>query len=153
MTTVAHFSEITPRIIEVLRRYNGAHVCSAWLTSEPIVSQLEEMLEVEIIVGDAERFVHGSHMYREQWTQRLLRSFEDRLYIYTSPVRMMHHKFIVLFRNEQPHAVITGSFNLTTSATRNFENIIISTDVALAQAYEAEFVRVRSESRSLISYY
>lgn len=53
----------------------------------------------------------------------------------------MHHKVIIIDERE----VIFGSYNFSANADRdNDENLLIVADPALAQAYEAEFQRVRA---------
>lgn len=53
---------------------------------------------------------------------------------------LMHHKVIII----DSKTVILGSFNFTASADKdNDENVLIIDDAGLAQAFEAEFGRVR----------
>ncbi len=53
---------------------------------------------------------------------------------------VMHHKVFIIDGRE----VIFGSFNFSENAdTSNDENLLIVDDPALAQAFEAEFQRVR----------
>ena len=53
---------------------------------------------------------------------------------------LMHHKVIIIDGN----TVIFGSFNFSNNADKdNDENLLIVDDAGLAQAFEAEFQRVR----------
>ncbi len=54
----------------------------------------------------------------------------------------MHHKFAVFDHRR----LVSGSFNWTRSATRaNYENLIITEDPALVQAFQTEFERLWDE--------
>ena len=74
-----------------------------------------------------------------------------------------HHKFLVgcytrrdtatttweLGERFQPHAVWTGSFNLTANAERSFENVVVIEDEAIAQAYYNEWNQLAALSEPL----
>lgn len=49
----------------------------------------------------------------------------------------------------QPHAVWTGSFNLTANAERSFENVVVIEDEAIAQAYYNEWNQLAALSEPL----
>jgi phosphatidylserine/phosphatidylglycerophosphate/cardiolipin synthase-like enzyme len=58
---------------------------------------------------------------------------------------VMHHKVIII----DGHTVIFGSFNFSDNAdTDNDENLLIVDDPTLAQAFEAEFQRVREMAQN-----
>lgn len=75
----------------------------------------------------------------------------------------MHHKFIVFCRTiehisytksgmrsiAQPYAVWTGSFNVTSNATRSFENAVIIRDEVIADAYMKEWAQLMAFSEPL----
>ena len=50
----------------------------------------------------------------------------------------MHHKFLV-FGNQEPESVWTGSFNLSATAEDSFENAVVIDDPTCAAAYFQEF--------------
>ena len=77
-----------------------------------------------------------------------------------------HHKFLVgcTYRPDrkvpeplgtsypqyfQPHAVWTGSFNLTANAERSFENVVVIEDETIAQAYYNEWNQLAALSEPL----
>ena len=71
-----------------------------------------------------------------------------------------HHKFLVgcstirdtkTTRQQcfQPHAVWTGSFNLTANAERSFENVVVIEDETIAQAYYNEWNQLAALSEPL----
>ena len=57
---------------------------------------------------------------------------------------LMHHKFLVGVRDEQPEWVVTGSFNITKSAMNNFENMMLIKDEKLATCYFEEYQRLNA---------
>ncbi|AYG64327.1 hypothetical protein [Rhizobium jaguaris] len=75
----------------------------------------------------------------------------------------MHHKFLVFCRPEQkaedqydtprwvahPYAVWTGSFNVTSNATRSFENALLLHDETIAAAYMKEWAQLMAFSEPL----
>lgn len=75
----------------------------------------------------------------------------------------MHHKFLVFCRREHkaedqydiprwvahPYAVWTGSFNVTSNATRSFENALLLRDEAIAEAYMKEWAQLMAFSEPL----
>lgn len=75
----------------------------------------------------------------------------------------MHHKFLVFCRPEKkaeneyrksrwvahPYAVWTGSFNVTSNATRSFENALVLHDESIAAAYMREWAQMMAFSEPL----
>jgi hypothetical protein len=75
----------------------------------------------------------------------------------------MHHKFLVFCRPEKkaedqygtprwvahPYAVWTGSFNVTSNATRSFENALLLRDELIAAAYMKEWAQLMAFSEPL----
>ena len=63
---------------------------------------------------------------------------------------LMHHKFLVGLNAEgKPIWVTNGSFNFTTSATSNLENLMVMEDEDVAECYFQEFKRVHALSSPL----
>lgn len=63
---------------------------------------------------------------------------------------LMHHKFLVGLDNAgKPIWVTNGSFNFTTSATSNLENLMVMEDEDVAECYFQEFKRVHALSSPL----
>ena len=63
---------------------------------------------------------------------------------------LMHHKFLVGLNAEgKPIWVTNGSFNFTTSATSNLENLMVMEDEDVAECYFQEFRRVHALSTPL----
>lgn len=75
----------------------------------------------------------------------------------------MHHKFLVFCqavehqdypgskkrRLARPYAVWTGSFNITSNATRSFENAVVIRDEVIADAYMKEWAQLMAFSEPL----
>ena len=63
---------------------------------------------------------------------------------------LMHHKFLVGLNSQgNPIWVTNGSFNFTTSATSNLENLMVMEDEDVADCYFQEFRRVHALSSPL----
>jgi len=62
---------------------------------------------------------------------------------------LMHNKFLVLMRDREPYAVLTGSYNYTAHSDLNMENILRVNDASVAQAYYNEAMEIYSVSRAL----
>jgi hypothetical protein len=63
---------------------------------------------------------------------------------------LMHHKFLVGLNAEgKPIWVTNGSFNFTTSAVSNLENLMVMEDEDVAECYFQEFKRVHALSSPL----
>jgi len=115
--------------------------CVAWLRSKPILRALERVPCSIAITNDVKLpdysaltpHLAGGPAVRKVGTAR--GRFRQ----------LMHHKFIVGFRDNKPSFVITGSFNFTGS--QNLENIVRIEDRRCAEMYLQEARQVLSIGR------
>jgi len=149
-----HFEDIESKLIEYLNRADGVKMCAAWFTSTKIAEQLSLMGDVGLIIGSTEKITPGHPEYRANWVHTLLADLPDMVFVYggASGKRMMHNKFMVLFRESRAYAVITGSYNYTYSAAENWENIVYIESAELGQKYFAEYVRILQYCQPLNRY-
>lgn len=62
---------------------------------------------------------------------------------------LLHHKFLVCLKNQEPIAVFTGSFNLTMNANQNLENVLFIEDKTVAKQYWQEWLTLLPYSEPL----
>lgn len=64
---------------------------------------------------------------------------------------ILHTKAIILMDSEKhPYKVICGSFNYTSNASNNIENVTVLRDPSIAQHYLDEFYRVAAISKKYV---
>ena len=149
-----HFEGIESKLLEYLARADGVKMCAAWFTSTKIAEQLSLMGDVGLIIGSTEKITPGHPEYRADWVHTLLTDLPNMVFVYggASGKRMMHNKFMVLFREDRAYAVITGSYNYTYSAGENWENIVYIESEELGQKYFAEYTRILQHCQPLNRY-
>ena len=149
-----HFEGIESKLIEYLNRADGVKMCAAWFTSTKVAEQLSLMGDVGLIIGSTEKITPGHPEYRANWVHTLLTDLPDMVFVYggASGKRLMHNKFMVLFRESRAYAVITGSYNYTYSAAENWENIVYIESEELGQKYFAEYSRILQYCQPLNRY-
>lgn len=103
------------------------------------------MIDSVLLMNTTGKVSSASWEYDRNFTRYLIASIPE-VYVYNSSDRLMHNKFIVLMRDNNPEAVITGSFNLTMNASRNHENIVYIPDAAVAKSYADEFFQLCSHA-------
>jgi hypothetical protein len=150
----SHFENIEMKILQYLKLCDGAKICAAWFTSEKLVEQLSVMGEIGLIIGTTEKLTPGNPEYKGQWVHTLLRDLPNMVYVYQGAAGrgMMHNKFIILLQENQPYAVITGSFNYTYSANTNWENIVYIESEEIALSYLEEYNKILRSCVSLSVY-
>lgn len=126
--------------------------CSAWFTNRRIISALSLKDGVSIICTRDK--ITQVRTTQERYKQ--LRPLNG-----VSPINtlgagrgrarsLMHHKFLVgLNKDKECIWVSNGSFNMTSSATKNIENCMIFDDPAVASVFKDEFLRLYPLSRPL----
>ena len=149
-----HFEGIESKLLEYLARADGVKMCAAWFTSTKIAEQLSLMGDVGLIIGSTEKITPGHPEYRADWVHTLLTDLPDMVFVYggASGKRMMHNKFMVLFREGRAYAVITGSYNYTYRAGENWENIVYIESDKLGQKYLAEYTKILQHCQPLSRY-
>lgn len=159
-----HFSGIKEAIVGYLSKADGAYVCAAWFTCPEILAALGTLGDVSLLIGDPAKVTRGHHEYRRGLVEDIVDTLGSKAcHVYSIPVhappepgtseipsyQLMHHKFIVLIRNGDPYAVITGSYNYTKAAAYNIENIVYIEIPDIAAQYAAEFVSCIKRSTPL----
>lgn len=134
-----YFEEIRSQIMSLLQ--NASHevlIAMAWFTSAELFLELIKCLgrrvKVELVLLDSPiNFMEYAPDFN------LFIKKGGRLYIASSDLGLMHHKFCVI----DQEIAITGSYNWTYYAeTRNMENILITDDVNIVNQFAQEFDRL-----------
>ncbi len=109
-------------------------VCVFTITDDRITKTLlaahHRGVKIRIISDNDKRQDHGSDIYQLAENGLSVRVDPDRNH--------MHHKFAVVDRR----LAITGSYNWTRGATRNLENVLVTTEPEIVHAYQKEFDRL-----------
>jgi phosphatidylserine/phosphatidylglycerophosphate/cardiolipin synthase-like enzyme len=140
-----YFENIEKIICEKMKKADKVYVCAAWLTSIDIIEACAQV-DAIVILNEDSKIVKGSPSYDNKLTAKLKRSFH-KIYIYKSDRKLMHNKFIILFSDDVPYGIITGSYNFTIAANFNFENIIYVEDKSIANKYLQEFEKILVECK------
>lgn len=154
MTNRAYFSDLANILIGYIGKARYVYGCVAWLTHPDIISALRQK-QCLIIVN------------KEDWEEPgRVRSFEAygslrpmdakrldlRLESSDSAIRCLdrlHHKFLILEREDGVRAVWSGSFNLTQNACNSLENAMFMREDHIIDAYLQEFIRLYRVSEKL----
>jgi phosphatidylserine/phosphatidylglycerophosphate/cardiolipin synthase-like enzyme len=131
---------VTDRIVSRLQRAEQSiHFLAFSFTSKPIGGALIERVQAGVEVQGVVETTGSetdSSMFRPMKSAKVDVLQDGNPYV-------MHHKVFIIDRK----TVIFGSFNFSNNAERdNDENLLIVDDPALAQAFEAEFQRVREQA-------
>lgn len=132
-----YFGNIRTQLIDRLdKAEHSIKVAMAWFTNQVIFQVLLDKaasgIKVELAISDSEaNFRPGSHLYfsgleRKGMAVHIIRTIGDRF---------MHHKFAVI-DNEQ---VLTGSYNWSSSAHTNLENMLVINDHTVANIYSLQY--------------
>jgi hypothetical protein len=140
MPIEAIFEDIAERVAEeISTAEKTVHIAVAWLTNRVLFAALQQRAQrgcvVSVMVSD-DAINNNAAIDLAQ-----LRVGRSRVYkIGNGDTDLMHNKFCVI----DGSTVITGSYNWTYKAERNFENIVIATEnTALAAQFIAEFESIR----------
>lgn len=143
-----YFDDIENVICKKIEKADQIYICSAWLSSVKIMEITAQIDAVAILTNDV-KITEGSAAYDKKLVARLKKSFHQ-IYIYhNQEKRLMHNKFIILFSDGEPYAIITGSYNCTIGANNNYENIIYVEDAGIAGKYLTEFMKIKNNSNQL----
>ena len=135
------FTNIETVLISNLHKaQKGLKIAVAWFKNPAlfftILEKQKQGLKIEILLADDNsNFSDAQVLFQE------LIDGGGIVSIIRHP-RLMHHKFCVI----DERVLITGSYNWTRNANRNLENIIISTDLLLVNAFLSEFKRINEQS-------
>lgn len=149
------FDGIEAELLRLIEQATTVVGCVAWLTSTPLLAALTTK-QLSLIVQKDGMFYPNrknkknlaiANSLKEKYLA-LPTTFSDAHGNLIDPIRIygdlpkktqngsirMHHKFLV-FDSE---TVVTGSFNLTATASNSLENVIIIKNKQVALAFEAE---------------
>lgn len=137
------FEDIEQEIIDHIK---AAHyliwVAVAWITSRPIAEALyrqhQKGINVRIVVNDDDLTHNRGAKFENTEIEYYKISPQNQNY-----KNIMHHKFCVIDLNK----VISGSFNWTTKANFNNENISVIEQRDQAEKYANEFLKLISNQQ------
>ena len=138
MSSFAYFGDIRGKIIDQLEEAEHTiKIAMAWFTNQTIfhvvLNKAAGGVQIELVVSDSEsNFRHGSCLDFQALQRKGM-----NVHVINSEggLRFMHHKFAVIDNKK----VITGSYNWSSNAQTNFENIIIINDESIANIYTLQF--------------
>ncbi len=139
----SHKDDIRGRVIEVLTGAGKSlDIClftiSDNLISEAITDVFRKGIATRIITDDEKIMDRGSDIFRLKHVGIQVKIDTDK--------SLMHHKFAIIDRLN----VITGSYNWTRAASEsNNENIIVTDNYRIVEAYIAEFDRLWDQMKFL----
>ena len=134
----AHFNDIEAAIVQSLHHCDEAHVCSAWISSRPILDALS-VCESKLLVTNQRKYIQGSSEYSDHEYNLILQSVSEFYMSRKLSQSLMHNKYIVLLNDGEPYEIWTGSYNFTSAAVNNDENAIRITSAEIARDYEKNF--------------
>ena len=129
--TSVHFDNIQHHIIKNLQNCKeDLKIAVAWFTDREILKEVYNLSERGVNISV---IVHNDHINDKDNFKKL---YYNNAKIFFSNGPTMHNKFCVIDTN----TVINGSYNWTTNAQRNDENIQIThNDVEIAKQFENQF--------------
>lgn len=136
---IAYFNNIRTQILPLLcNAQKEVAIAMAWFTSaelfSAIMSCLRRNVAVKLVLLDSPiNFMEYAPDFND------FIKAGGKLYIATSELGFMHHKFCVI----DGKTVISGSYNWTYYAeTRNVENVFITDELSVVNSYQEEFNRL-----------
>jgi hypothetical protein len=137
----SHFEEIKSQIIQSIRNSKYTiWIAVAWFTDRDIGNELwkkhKNGINVQVIVNDDKITQKNGLPFGEHGIE----------YYKISPSskwgkKLMHNKFCIIDLNK----VINGSYNWTSNATFNNENITITESRELAEEFSSEFILLKTK--------
>lgn len=130
--------DIKSRIITELRRERSSLQAALYIFTDKEIAQ--EMVKAKKR-GVSIEVICDETTFNSEWGKiPYLHEHEIPVYIYEGGNEdIMHHKFWIFSNNR----VITGSYNPTRRASRNYENIVVIDDALIARQYEAAFQKTK----------
>jgi phosphatidylserine/phosphatidylglycerophosphate/cardiolipin synthase-like enzyme len=138
MSSQAYFGDIRGKIIDELESAEHTiKIAMAWFTNHTIfhvvINKAASGVKIELAISDSEsNFRFGSSLDFQALQRKGM-----KVYVINSEGgwQFMHHKFAIIDNKK----VITGSYNWSSSAQTNFENIIVTQDDQLAKVFDLQF--------------
>jgi hypothetical protein len=163
----AYFTDILPALIAHIQDSARVYGCIAWLTERNVLNALEKV-PCNIIVQQEDwslpirqsclpqyqkltpvpytyyqQFKPTLRCVRENYTEKAVRSIgAPEAANTTTALPRMHHKFLIMEKNNGAVGVWTGSFNFTKNATNSLENAVFITDENIVRQYREEFIQL-----------
>lgn len=141
-TLECHFEGIESVIIEkLLAAKSSVKVAMAYFTNERLFKTLCDLsaggIRIELIIQND----NNNYLSKRIDLYNLLRN-SGRVFISLSNEEqiLIHHKFCIIDES----TLITGSYNWTVKASRNFENVLVIEKQAIIDEFLAEFEHLKS---------
>jgi len=137
------FIEIKGRIIDEIK--NAKYliwIAVAWFTDIEIFNALIEAknrgLNIQVIMLDDQNNKNNVGNFKLDFSRKIEVRYTSS---YKQYKKNLHHKFCVIDFDK----TITGSYNWTTNAIKNDEDVVILKDIETAKDYAAKFIKLKSE--------
>jgi hypothetical protein len=145
MTTEVHFKQIESKIIKHLNEaQNSVEIAVAWITSPNIIDSIDKCLKRRVSV----RLLSVNDQINN--IEKFAKLYYSGAKIKLISKKLMHNKFCLIDRS----IIISGSYNWTTKAANNHENITITfNNHKLIETFTKEFEEIwylGEEIRNLI---
>ena len=142
-------------IVRNIRREDTSFVvgCVAWLSNKRVLKTMSEKLKGVTIICTKDRLT--TRRKNQQAYSKLSGCFAGGVIRVVGEGRgrfksLMHHKFLIgLSEAREPIWLMNGSFNITESALRHIENVMILDDPEIAGTFFDEFKRIHRISKPL----
>jgi phosphatidylserine/phosphatidylglycerophosphate/cardiolipin synthase-like enzyme len=138
-----YFGDIQSRLTEQIENATKSiKIAMAWFTNpvlyEVLVNKANARIKCELIISNSESNFRPGYSLNFN----LLKNCGATIGVMdTDKYHFMHHKFAVL----DDEKVITGSFNWSNNAPKNFENIVVIDDSSTARVYSLQFQKLQTE--------
>ena len=144
------FGDIRTKLVEHLDEANDSiKIAMAWFTNEVLFQVVRNKaaakVKIEVILSDSEA------NFRPEYSLDFAALGRKGANVYVmqsgASYNFMHHKFAVIDGKK----VITGSYNWSSSANTNFENIVVLDDLETAKIFSIQFNSLLTHE-SLLTY-
>jgi phosphatidylserine/phosphatidylglycerophosphate/cardiolipin synthase-like enzyme len=138
-----YFGDIQSRLTEQIENATKTiKIAMAWFTNpvlfEVVLNKANERIKCELIISNSEANFRPGYSL----DFNLLKKSGASIGIMdTDKYHFMHHKFAIL----DDQKVITGSFNWSNNAPKNFENVVVIDDSTTARIYSLQFQKLQAE--------
>ena len=142
-------------IVRNIKREDTAYVvgCVAWLSNKRILKCMAENLKGVTIITTTDKLTKSRN--NQQAYAKLSGCFQGGAIRTVGEGKgryrsLMHNKFMIFLNTaREPIGCMNGSFNVTESALRHIENVMIFDDPEIATTFFEEFKRIHKISKPL----
>ena len=142
-------------IVRNIKREDTAYVvgCVAWLSNKRILKCMAENLKGVTIITTTDKLTKSRK--NQQAYAKLSGCFQGGAIRTVGEGKgryrsLMHNKFMIFLNTaREPIGCMNGSFNVTESALRHIENVMIFDDPEIAGTFFEEFKRIHKISKPL----